>query len=108
TGEIGELWVQNPGVATGYWNLPEATAKRITKDGWLKTGDSVRQDEDGFVYIIGRKDDMINIGGENAYPKEIENIILRNEKVKDVCVLPIPHQLKGEVPVAFIVTNEEI
>lgn len=107
-GETGELWVKNPGVAKGYWNLPELSKERITKDGWLKTGDSVREDKDGFVYILGRKDDMINIGGESVYPKEIENIILQNQKVKDVCVLPMNDQLKGQVPVAFIVSNESL
>ncbi len=105
TKEIGELWVKNPGVAKGYWNLSEVSKKRITEDGWLKTGDSAYQDEDGFVYIVGRKDDMINIGGENAYPKEIENILLKHEKIKDVCALAISHELKGQVPIAFVVTS---
>ncbi|MFD1412536.1 class I adenylate-forming enzyme family protein [Oceanobacillus jeddahense] len=104
-GEIGELWVNNPGIADGYWNLPEVSKKRFTADGWLKTGDSAYQDEDGFVYIVGRKDDMINIGGENAYPKEIENILLKHEKIKDVCVLAISHEQKGQVPVAFVVPS---
>ncbi|WP_342431233.1 class I adenylate-forming enzyme family protein [Neobacillus sp. FSL H8-0543] len=104
--EVGELWVNNPGVTKGYWNLPEVSAKRITSDGWLKTGDAAWEDEDGFIYIVGRKDDMINIGGENAYPKEIENILLKHPNIKDVCVLPIPHDVKGQVPIAFIVSND--
>lgn len=103
--KLGELWVKNPGVAKGYWNLPKVSKKRITGDGWLKTGDSAYQDEDDFVYIVGRKDDMINIGGENAYPKEIENILLKHEKIKDVCVLAIGHEQKGQVPVAFVVKS---
>jgi len=86
-GEVGELWVKNPGVALGYWNLPEVTKQRFTPDGWLKTGDLVRFDEDGYGYIVGRKDDMINIGGENAYPKEIENILQQHEEIEDVCVV---------------------
>ncbi len=112
-GEIGELWVKNPGIAKGYWNLPEVSKKRITTGGWLKTGDSAWQDEDGFVFIVGRKDDMINVGGENVYPKEVENLLLQHERIEDVCVLSIPHEIKGEVPVAFVVsssglTEEEI
>ncbi|MEC0174135.1 class I adenylate-forming enzyme family protein [Paenibacillus favisporus] len=104
-GTIGELWVSNPGVADGYWNLPDVTRKRITSDGWLKTGDMAWQDDEGYVYIVGRKDDMINVGGENVYPKEVENILLQHPHVEDACVLPIPHELKGEVPVAFVVLN---
>jgi long-chain acyl-CoA synthetase len=106
-GTVGELWVSNPGITDGYWNLPEVTAKRITADGWLKTGDVVWQDEDDFVYIVGRKDDMINVGGENVYPKEVENILLKHPLVADVCVLPMQHELKGEVPIAFIISSPE-
>lgn len=100
-GEVGELWVKNPGVAKGYWNLPELTSERIV-DGWLRTGDLVRLDEDGYGYIVGRKDDMMIIGGENAYPKEIENILLRHPHIEDVSVVAIAHETKGKVPVAFI------
>jgi acyl-CoA synthetase (AMP-forming)/AMP-acid ligase II len=103
-GEVGELWVKNPGVAKGYWNLPEITKERISEDGWLKTGDLVRLDEDGYGYIVGRKDDMMIIGGENAYPKEIENVLLSHPEIEDVSVVAIPHELKGKVPVAFVKT----
>lgn len=102
-GEVGELWVNNPGVAVGYWNLPEVTRQRFTPDGWLKTGDLVRFDEDGYGYIVGRKDDMINIGGENAYPKEIENILQQHAEIEDVCVVAMRHEVKGWAPAAFIV-----
>lgn len=102
-GEIGELWVNNPGVAKGYWNLPEVTKNRITPDGWLKTGDLARFDEDGYGYIVGRKDDMIIIGGENAYPKEIEDILLRHPDIEDVCVVAMRHEIKGKVPAAFVI-----
>lgn len=107
-GEVGELWVNNPGVADGYWNLPEVTRERITPDGWLKTGDMAWQDDEGFVFIVGRKDDMINVGGENVYPKEVENILLQHPGIEDACVLPAAHPLKGEVPVAFIITRGEV
>ncbi|CAH0120007.1 Long-chain-fatty-acid--CoA ligase [Paenibacillus sp. CECT 9249] len=102
-GEIGELWVRSPGVAKGYWNLPEATRKRITPDGWLKTGDLVRFDRDGYGYIIGRQDDMINIGGEKAYPKEIENILSLHPDIADVCVIGMTYDMKGYAPAAFVV-----
>ncbi|MDO3409274.1 class I adenylate-forming enzyme family protein [Saccharibacillus sp. CPCC 101409] len=108
SGEVGELWVRNPGVADGYWNLPDVTRRKITGDGWLKTGDAARQDEEGFVYIVGRQDDMINVGGENVYPKEVENILLKHPLIDDVCVLPVDHALKGQVPVAFVVTGGEL
>ncbi|MCT2197162.1 acyl--CoA ligase [Paenibacillus sp. p3-SID1389] len=107
-GTTGELWVSNPGVADGYWNLPEVSKKKITPDGWLKTGDMAWQDSEGFVYIVGRRDDMINVGGENVYPKEVENLLLKHPQIEDVCVLPTAHPIKGEVPVAFVVTRQAI
>ncbi|GIP41257.1 long-chain-fatty-acid--CoA ligase [Paenibacillus sp. J31TS4] len=102
-GEIGELWVRNPGVAIGYWNLPEVTKARFTEDGWLKTGDLARFDEDGYGYIAGRKDDLIIIGGENAYPKEIEDVLIRHPEIDDVCVVAMAHPTKGKAPAAFVV-----
>jgi acyl-CoA synthetase (AMP-forming)/AMP-acid ligase II len=103
-GETGEMLTRNPGVAVGYHKLPEVTAKKI-KDGWLATGDLMRRDEDNYFYFVGRKDDMISVGGENVYPKEVEDILLRHPNVRDVAVVPIPHSVKGEVPVAFVVEH---
>jgi long-chain acyl-CoA synthetase len=103
--EVGELVVRNPGLAKGYWKLPEATAKRF-RDGWLATGDLMRRDRDGYHYFVGRKDDMINVAGENVYPKEVEDILLRHPNLRDACVVPAPHDVKGEVPVAFVVERE--
>lgn len=105
SGEAGEVWVRSPGNARGYHNLSEVTRQRFTTDGWLKTGDVMRRDADGYYYFLGRKDDMINVGGENVYPKEVEAILLCHPAVVDVCVVAVPHQLKGQVPVAFVVTN---
>lgn len=107
TSGIGELWVKSPGVAVGYWNLPAITKERFTEDGWLKTGDLARIFSDGTAEIAGRKDDMISVGGENTYPKEVENILLKNPAVRDVRVLARPHELKGEVPVAAVITQEK-
>jgi acyl-CoA synthetase (AMP-forming)/AMP-acid ligase II len=68
--EVGELVTRNPGLAKGYWKLPEATAKKF-RGGWLYTGDLMRRDADGYYYFLGRRDDMINVAGENVYPKEV-------------------------------------
>jgi long-chain acyl-CoA synthetase len=104
-GEVGELWVKSPGVTRGYHNLPEVTAERI-HDGWLATRDLMRCDEDGYFYFVGRRDDLINVGGENVYPKEVEQVLLRHPAVADVAVVGAPHPLRGQVPVAFIVLRE--
>jgi long-chain acyl-CoA synthetase len=101
-GEVGELWVRNPGVTVGYHNLPEVTAERI-RDGWLATRDLMRCDADGFFYFVGRKDDLINVSGENVYPREVEEVLLRHPAVRDAAVVAAPHPVKGEVPVAFVV-----
>ena len=97
----GELWVKNPGVTPGYHNLPEVNAKRI-RDGWLATGDLFHLDAEGFYYFRGRTDDMFKSGGENVYPKEVENILIAHPKVYDACVSPVADPLKGDVPVALV------
>lgn len=98
----GELWVRNPGVTPGYWKLPDVNAKRI-QNGWLRTGDIFSRDDQGFYYFRGRTDDMFNSGGENIYPLEVENLLLRNPAVAEASVVPVPHRIKGEVPVAMVV-----
>jgi acyl-CoA synthetase (AMP-forming)/AMP-acid ligase II len=104
-GEIGELVCRNPDLAKGYWKLPEVTAKKF-RDGWLSTGDLMRRDDDGYYYFIGRKDDMMNVPGENGYPKEVEDLLLHHPNLRDACVVPAPHGSKGVVPVAFVVERE--
>jgi acyl-CoA synthetase (AMP-forming)/AMP-acid ligase II len=103
--EVGELVTRNPGLAKGYWKLPEATAKKF-RGGWLYTGDLMRRDADGYFYFVGRRDDMINVAGENVYPKEVEDILLQHPNLRDACVVPAPHDVKGEVPIAFVVARE--
>lgn len=98
----GELWVKNPGVIRGYHNLPEVTRERI-QDGWLRTGDVFSRDAGGFFYFRGRTDDMFNSGGENVYPLEVENMLLKHPAVAEASVVPVPHRVKGEVPVAMVV-----
>jgi long-chain acyl-CoA synthetase len=105
-GEVGELWSRSPANALGYYKQPEVTAERFTSDGWLRTGDLVRRDEQGYVYFVGRKDDMINCGGENIYPKEVETILLSHPTVAEVCVVAAPHPLKGQAPVAWVVLHQ--
>jgi fatty-acyl-CoA synthase len=99
--EIGELLIKGPNVMKGYWNLPEETAKTI-RDGWLYSGDLVRQDEEGFVYIAGRKKEMIISGGENIYPLEVEQVILELPQVAEVAVIGISDEKWGEVPKAIL------
>jgi acyl-CoA synthetase (AMP-forming)/AMP-acid ligase II len=103
--EVGELVTRNPGLAKGYWKLPEATARKF-RDGWLATGDLMRRDADGYYYFVGRRDDMINVSGENVYPKEVEDILLQHPNLRDACVVPAPHGVTGEVPVAFVVARD--
>lgn len=97
----GELWVRNPGVTPGYYRLPDVNRERLV-DGWLRTGDLFFSDAEGFYYFRGRVDDMFNCGGENVYPKEVENLLLSHPAVTDACVVPVPHAIKGEVPVAMV------
>ncbi|MBS1217729.1 MAG: acetyl-CoA synthetase, partial [Proteobacteria bacterium] len=98
----GELLLKNPGILLGYHNLPDETARRI-RDGWYHTGDVCRRDADGFYYFIGRTDDMFVCGGENIFPIEVERLLERHPAVHQACVLPFAHDLKGQVPYAFIV-----
>jgi long-chain acyl-CoA synthetase len=104
-GDVGELWVRNDGVTLGFHNLPEMTADRIDGDGWLRTGDLLRCDADGYYFFVGRVDDMINTGGENVYPSEVECVLLEHPGIVEACVVGLPHAIKGEVPVAFIVVE---
>ena len=99
----GEIWVRGYNVMAGYLNDPEATAETITPEGWLKTGDIGVMNENGYVAITDRKKDMFIVGGFNAYPAEIENLILAHESVAQVAVVGIPDERMGEVGAAFLV-----
>lgn len=101
-GEIGEICVRGPNVMAGYWRNPEATAEAIV-DGWLYTGDMGRVDEDGYLYISGRKKELIIVGGMNVYPREIEEVIEQLPAVAEVAVIGCQDALRGETPVAFVV-----
>ena len=105
-GEVGELWSKGPPNLIGYYKQPDVTAEKVTPDGFVKSGDLVYADEQGYIYFQGRVDDMINCGGENVYPKEVETIILQHPAVADVSVVSARHQVKGEAPVAWVVLHK--
>ena len=100
-GEIGELIVHGPGVMLCYYKNPSATDE-ILKDGWLYTGDMARMDEDGFIYLVDRKKDVVISGGENLYPVQIEDFLRKFEKTKDVAVIGLPDSRLGEIAAAII------
>ena len=100
-GDVGELCVKGPGVMTCYYNDPEATAKTL-KDGWLYSGDMAQQDEDGFIFLVDRKKDVIITGGENIYPVQIENFLSAHPDIKDVAVIGLPDSRLGEISAAII------
>ena len=100
-GEIGELAVKGPGVMTCYYN-DEAATKEVLKDGWLYTGDMAQEDEDGFLFLVDRKKDVIISGGENLYPVQIEDFLRKYEAVHDVAVIGLPDKRLGEIAAAII------
>ena len=101
TGEVGELWARGPQIVKGYWNRPDATAETFV-DGWVRTGDLARLDDEGFCFIVDRAKDMIIRGGENIYSSEVENILYEHAAVTDAALIGIPHQTLGEEPAAVV------
>ena len=106
-GEVGELIVKGPGVMLCYYKNPEASAE-VLKDGWLYTGDMARVDEDGFIYLVDRKKDVVISGGENLYPVQIEDFLRGFDKIKDVAVIGLPHERLGEIAAAIIEIKEDM
>ncbi len=104
-GEVGEIVAQGANVMAGYWNDPAATAEVIRPEG-LRTGDLARIDEEGYIYIVGRKSDLIKVGSYRIHPREIEDIILQLDGIADVAVVGQPHDVWGEVPVAYVLPSE--
>jgi long-chain acyl-CoA synthetase len=98
----GELWLKSPYNCLGYHKRPEVTREKLV-DGWLRTGDVFRRDKDGFYYFKTRVDDMFSCGGENIYPKEVEDLLFRHPAVANAVVAPVPHAVKGYVPAALVV-----
>lgn len=104
-GEVGEIVYRGPTMMKGYWNKPEETAEAF-EGGWFHSGDLVRMDEEGFVYVVDRKKDMIISGGENIYCTEVENTIAGHPRVREVAVIGRKDDKWGEVPVAVVAQNE--
>ncbi len=104
-GAVGELILRGNGVMLCYYKNPEATAETL-KDGWLYTGDMARQDEDGFIFLVDRKKDVVISGGENLYPVQIEDFLRGFDKIKDVAVIGLPDARLGEIAVAIIEIKE--
>ncbi|MHC9235276.1 class I adenylate-forming enzyme family protein [Pseudooceanicola sp. 502str34] len=99
----GELLIRTPAVMRGYLNNPEKTASVLDAEGWYATGDLMRRDAEGFFYFVGRADNMFTCGGENIYPENVEDMLNRHPGVAQACVVPVPDEVKGQKPVAFVV-----
>ena len=104
-GETGELLVKGPNVSPGYYRLPEETAETF-RNGWLYTGDMARMDEDGYLYIVERKKDLIIRGGFNIYPRDVEEVLYEHSAVLDAAVIGVPNPVMGEEVKAFVVLRE--
>lgn len=104
-GEVGELWVRGPNVTPGYWGRPGATAEAFA-GGWFRTGDAVRQDEEGYFFVVDRWKDMFISGGENVYPAEVERVLAEHPEVLDVAVVGIPDEEWGEIGLAVVVPRD--
>ncbi len=102
TGGVGEIWFSGPHLIRGYWNKPEATAETIV-DGWLRTGDLGRVDDEGFVYVQDRLKDIILRGGENVYCAEVEAALYEHPAVHEAAVFGLPHDRLGEEVAAAVV-----
>jgi long-chain acyl-CoA synthetase len=101
TGQIGELWARGPMIVKEYWNKPEASAATFV-DGWVRTGDLARLDEEGFCFILDRAKDMVIRGGENIYSTEVENVLYDHPAVTDCALIGLPHRILGEEPAAVV------
>jgi acyl-CoA synthetase (AMP-forming)/AMP-acid ligase II len=105
TEDEGVLHVRSPAMFTEYLNLPKITGEKL-HDGWYDTGDVMRRDAAGFYYFTGRADDMFVCGGENVFPGEIEKMLERHPAVLQAAVVPVPDEIKGQIPIAFVVLRD--
>lgn len=106
-GDAGEVWVKGPNVFQGYLDDPEQTAKVLTVDGWLRTGDIAVTDDDGYLYLIDRAKDLIIVSGFNVYPAEVEDVLAQHPGVSEVGVIGVPHPHTGEAVKAFVVVRPD-
>jgi acyl-CoA synthetase (AMP-forming)/AMP-acid ligase II len=100
-GDVGELWAAGPNGVKGYWNTPDATAETFV-EGWVRTGDLARIDDEGFCYIVDRAKDMLIRGGENIYCVEVENVLFEHPAVMDAALVGVDHPTLGEEPAAVV------
>ncbi len=105
-GQVGEIIARGPRVMSGYWQDEQKTSQVITPDGWLRTGDIGWADEEGYIYLSGRKDDMIIRGGENVSPEEVEDVLHSHPKIEEAAVFGVPDPEWGQEPVAFVVLKK--
>lgn len=105
--QVGELQVRGPQVMSGYWQRPEDTAEVLDSEGWISTGDIVRMDEEGLIYIVDRKKDMILVSGFNVYPNEVEEVVAMHKKVLEVAAVGQPHDVTGEAVKIFVVRKDK-
>ena len=103
----GELWQRTPANMSGYLNLPGKTREVLTEDGWYISGDVFRRDADGAYFFVGRTDDMFVCGGENVFPGEVEHLLEQHPEIVQACVVPVPDEIKGEKPFAFVVLKAD-
>lgn len=101
-GEVGEVWAQGPNVMLGYWRDPQASAA-VLRDGWLRTGDMGHLDHDGYLYLVGRRSDMIKVGAHRIHPQDIEEAIAELDGVQEVAVVGVEDELLGQSIKAFVV-----
>lgn len=106
-GEEGELWVKCPSCGIGYWNNPEGTEETFLGDGWVRTGDIVKMDEDGYLYICGRLKELIKSSAYSIFPAEVEEYMYAHPAIMECCVIGVPHELKGEEVKAFVVLKPD-
>jgi malonyl-CoA/methylmalonyl-CoA synthetase len=106
-GDVGEVWVRSRHLFSGYWRNEEATRAAFS-NGWFRSGDLAVRSSDGYYTLRGRKGDVIISGGFNVYPREIEELLLEDAGIREAAVIGVPHDLYGEVPVAYVVTDEAL
>lgn len=105
-GDAGEIWVKGPNVFLGYLHEPDATARVLSSDGWLRTGDVAVVDDDGYLYLVDRAKDLVIVSGFNVYPAEVEEVLLEHPDVEEVGVIGVPHPHTGEAVKAFVVLKQ--
>ena len=105
-GEVGEIVIRGHNLMKGYWNRPEATEDAIDQDGWFRSGDMARIDEDGYFFIVDRKKDLIIRGGYNVYPREVEEVLYQHPAIQEAAVVAVPDEALGEEVGAAVVLKQ--